>query len=222
MKTIAVIVAHPDDEVLGCGGSIARFSREGWSVHILIMATGLTSRGTVSQTELSKLRQNAQNAAATLNASNIEFYNFPDNAMDTCPLLEVVKSVELFLAKVEPDLIFTHHDGDINIDHDITQRAVMTAARALPKTKPVEILACEILSSSDFGPAEKPIKPHYYIRLDENDVEASLRALECYEGELRAWPHPRSTEALNHQLRLRGAECGATAAEVFEVLKVTR
>ena len=221
-NSVAAIMAHPDDEVLGCGGSLARLSRSGASVQILILATGLTSRGPVGNAPLLALKDQARSAADRLGATTIDFADFPDNAMDSVKLLDIVKQVESFLAKTEPDLIFTHHNGDINIDHDLTQRAVMTATRALPDSKPFDVLACEVLSSTEFGPANKCLKPHLYMRLTEDDVKAAIDALVCYEGEIRDWPHPRSVKALEHQLRLRGAECGVEAAEVFEVLKMVR
>ena len=222
IRTVAAIMAHPDDEVLGCGGSLARLSRSGASVHIFILATGLTSRGPVDKAALLALKDQARAAATTLGASTIDFADFPDNAMDTVSLLEIVKQVGSFVTKIEPDLIFTHHSGDINIDHDLTQRAVMTATRALPKSKPLEVLACEVLSSTEFGPATRRLQPHLYMRLTEEDMRAAIDALTCYKGEIRDWPHPRSTKALEHQLRLRGAESGFDAAEVFEVLRMVR
>lgn len=221
-STVAAIMAHPDDEVLGCGGTLARFSRSNASIHILILATGLTSRGPVDELALGALKKQASLAAGKVGAKTIDFADFPDNAMDSVPLLEIVKKVENFVSKIEPDLVFTHHSGDINIDHDLTQRAVMTAMRSLPNSKPIELLACEILSSSEFGPTDKQIKRHLYFRLSEQDVKSAIEALNCYQGEIREWPHPRSAKALEHQLRLRGAECGAKAAEVFEVLRVVR
>ena len=221
-KKVAVIMAHPDDEVLGCGGSLARLSRSGASVHIFILATGLTSRGPADKAALMALKEQARAAATRLGASTIDFADFPDNAMDSVSLLEIVKQVESFLTKIKPDLIFTHHSGDINIDHDLTQRAVMTATRALPQSKPLEVLACEVLSSTEFGPANKRLQPHLYMRLTEEDMRAAISALICYDGEVRDWPHPRSAQALEHQLRLRGTECGADAAEVFEVLRMVR
>ncbi|OUU53221.1 MAG: hypothetical protein CBC25_01105 [Pelagibacteraceae bacterium TMED65] len=221
-KHIAAIMAHPDDEVLGCGGSLARLSRSGASVHIFILATGLTSRGPVDKASLLALKNQARSAANRLGATTIDFANFPDNSMDSVKLLDIVKQVESFLTKTKPDLIFTHHNGDINIDHDLTQRAVMTATRALPGTQPLDVLACEVSSSTEFGPANKRLQPHLYIRLTEDDVKAAIDALVCYEGEIRDWPHPRSAKALEHQLRLRGAECGVEAAEVFEVLRMVR
>ncbi|MDA0333253.1 MAG: PIG-L family deacetylase [Proteobacteria bacterium] len=222
MKKVAVIMAHPDDEVLGCGASIARLAGEGASVHILIMATGLTSRGEADAKALDALKDETKAAANMLGAASVEFADFPDNAMDTRALLDVVKTVEIFISKTEPDMIFTHHSGDINIDHDITQRAVLTAARMLPDTKPIEILACEVLSSTEFGSADKRLKPHCYIRVSDDNLQAALDALGCYKGEIRQWPHPRSKEALMYQLRLRGAECGWGAAEVFEILRLVK
>ena len=222
IHTVAAIMAHPDDEVLGCGGSLARLSRSGASVHIFILATGLTSRGPADAAALMALKDQARAAAARLGVATIDFADFPDNAMDSVSMLEIVKRVESFVNKIKPDLIFTHHNGDINIDHDLTQRAVMTATRALPKSKPVEVLACEVLSSTEFGPANRRLQPHLYMRLTEEDMNAAIDALTCYENEIRDWPHPRSTKALEHQLRLRGAECGADAAEVFEVLRMVR
>ena len=222
IKKVAVIMAHPDDEVLGCGASIARLAGEGASVHILIMATGLTSRGEADAKALDALKDETKAAANMLGAASVEFADFPDNAMDTRALLDVVKTVEIFIRKTDPDMIFTHHSGDINIDHDITQRAVLTAARMLPDTKPIEILACEVLSSTEFGPADKRLKPHCYIRVGDDNLQAALDALGCYKGEIRHWPHPRSKEALMHQLRLRGAECGWGAAEVFEILRLVK
>ena len=221
-NTVAAIMAHPDDEVLGCGGSLSRWSRSGASVHIFILATGLTSRGPADKASLLSLKDQARSAADRLGAKTIDFAGFPDNAMDSVKLLDIVKQVESFLAKTKPDLIFTHHSGDINIDHDLTQRAVMTATRALPGSKPVDVLACEVLSSTEFGPANKRLQPHFYMRLTEDDVKAAIDALVCYQGEIRDWPHPRSAEALEHQFGLRGAECGAEAAEVFEVLRMVR
>ncbi|MDB2528270.1 PIG-L family deacetylase [Alphaproteobacteria bacterium] len=219
-NTVAAIMAHPDDEVLGCGGSPARLSRSGASVHIFILATGLTSRGLVDNTSLLALKYQARSAADRLGATTIDFADFLENAMDSVKLLDIVKHVGSFSTKTEPDLIFRHHNGDINIDHDLTQRAVMTATRALPGRKPFNVLACEVLSSTEFGPANKRQQPRLYLRLTEDDAKAAIDALVCYEGEIRDWPHPRSAKALEHQLRLRGAECGVEAADVFDVLKM--
>lgn len=222
MKSVAAIFAHPDDEVLGCGASLHRYSSEGYNTHILILATGLASRGPVDEKQIMLLQDQAKAAARILKAKSVEFYDFPDNQMDTVPLLSVVKKVEEFIKRVKPSVIFTHHEGDINIDHDVTNRAVLTALRTLPNTPPVEVFACEILSSTEFGSVNKMFKPHCYIRVADGDSIAAVNALRCYESEVRSWPHPRSEEALMHQIRLRGTECGWGAAEAFEVLRLVK
>ena len=215
-------MAHPDDEVLGCGATIHKFSQEGMLVHLLIMATGLASRGVVKQEALESLKKQTRDAANSLGVFSVEFADFPDNQMDSKPLLEIVKRVEKFIEAIQPDIVFTHHNGDINIDHVITQRAVLTACRPLPASKSCEIFACQVQSSSDFGRSDEQLRADCYVRLSEENVSAALRALSFYHGEIKDWPHPRSKNALEYKLRIRGSECGYHAAEAFEVLRLVR
>ena len=123
----------------------------------------------------------------------------------------------MFLDKTEPSLIITQHSGDINIDYDLTQRDVITATRALPGSKLFDVLACEVLSTTEFGPVNRRLQSHLYVRLTEDDANGAIDALVCYENEIRSWRHPRSSKALKYQLRLSSADCGAQDAEVFEV-----
>ena len=128
--TTLIIVAHPDDEVLGCGGSIAKWSLQG-EVHILIMAEGATSREAVrdvygKQQELSLLAQAAHNAGEILGATSVKLLGLPDNRMDSIDLLDVVKSVEEVIDSLQPDTVVTHHAGDLNVDHRVVHNAVIT------------------------------------------------------------------------------------------------
>ena len=222
MKNVVAIMAHPDDEVLGCGATLSRFAREGCNTHILILATGLTSRGNVDIKQIRDLQDEAKSAARCLGAKSISFENFPDNKMDTIPLLEIIKKVENFIYSKSPDIIFTHHSGDLNIDHQITQRSVLTATRSLPGSKNREIYATEILSSTEFNNPENRIRPDCYFTVSKKDVNASLKALACYKSEIRISPHPRSIEIMKSHLNVRGSECGFEYAECFEVLKIVK
>ena len=177
-------MAHPDDEVLGCGATIHKFSQEGMLVHLLIMATGLASREAVTQEALETLKNQTRDAAQSLGVFSVEFADFPDNQMDTKPLLEIVKRVEKFIKVIQPDIVFTHHRGDINIDHEITQRAVLTACRPLA-VKSCEIFACQVQSSSDFGRSDEQLRADCYVRLSEENVSAALKALSFYDGEIK-------------------------------------
>jgi len=221
-RTVAAVFAHPDDEVLGCGGALALHADAGDAVRILILATGAASRGGDQSTCITELRGQAQQAAEVLGAQGIEFRDFPDNRMDTVALLDVVKNVEQFLYAHPVDVIYTHHAGDMNIDHVITHRAVATACRPTPGTRPVEILACEVNSSTEWAPP--PLTP--FVPTDFLDISASLdrkvSALECYAGELADWPHPRCGEGVRALARWRGTQAGMEAAEAFSLVRRVR
>ena len=222
MRRIAAIFAHPDDEILGCGGALARHAECGDDVRILLLATGLRSRGPSDETAIGKLREEARESAKIVGAKGIEFADFPDNAMDSVPLLDVVKRVEAFLASFAADVIYTHHDGDLNIDHLIVHRAVVTARRPLPNIGPFEILACEVNSSTEWGlPSQTPFIPTDFLDI-ASYVEQKVKALERYRGEIRPWPHPRSSEGVRALARWRGAQCGVEAAEAYRQVRRVR
>ena len=131
-KTILIVAAHPDDEVLGCGASIAKWSNAGESVHVLIMSEGATSRGSVrdvnmNSTELSLLSKSANLAGKILGTSSVKLLGLPDNRMDSLDRLDIIKLVEKEVDRLKPHTVVTHHGGDLNIDHQITHKAVMTA-----------------------------------------------------------------------------------------------
>lgn len=216
---MAVIAAHPDDEVMGFGGTLARFAAAGTEARVLILATGLASRGNVGKLALDKLRDDSRRAADILGVANLEFADFPDNRMDTVALLDVVQRVEAFLDGFAADQIYTHHAGDLNVDHRITQAAVLAACRPLPGRGPQAIFAGEVSSATEWGGSSAvPFVPTDYIDIAET-LERKLAAMQCYGSELRPWPHPRSLEALAAQARNRGSQCGRAAAEAFITLR---
>ena len=225
-REIAAIFAHPDDEVLGAGATLARLADEGAEVRILILATGLESRGKADPATIQSLREQGRAAAEILGAAAIEFADFPDNRMDTVALHDIIRRVEAFAETFDadgPETIFTHHGGDLNIDHRLTHQAVLTAFRPLPGTGSREIVASEVNSSTEWAaPPLAPFVPTVFV-----DVTATVRrkadALAAYEGELRDWPHPRSVEGVHALARTRGMQCGSDAAEAFALVRrVTR
>lgn len=220
-RTVAVIVAHPDDEVLAFGGVIRRHAAAGDKVHILFLATGLAARdakGRADRRALSALRDDARAAGDKLGVSGVVFADFPDNRMDSVPRLDVVKRIEDFLGKTNPDLILTHHRNDLNIDHRITAEGVLTALRPLPGRAPFRIYAGEVLSATEYGWPENRFAPTTYVDIATH-LKSKLAALACYRSELRPWPHPRSSEAVVNLARLRGSECGREAAEALCLIR---
>ena len=221
MKKILVIAAHPDDEVLGCGGAIAKHSDCGDEVHIVIMAEGLTSRDVKRKVEirlgeLENLHQSSKTAAKILGASSLKIFDFPDNRMDSLDLLDVVKKIEEVIREIKPDIIYTHHIGDVNIDHQITHRAVMTACRPLPGNNVQTILFFETPSSTEWQTDESAIKffPNWFIDINKY-MNRKMQALKCYESEMRAYPHPRSYDSVILLAKYRGTTVGMNYVEAF-------
>jgi len=217
--SVAAMFAHPDDEVLACGASLAKHADAGDAVHVLILATGLTSRGEADKAAVEGLRRQARAAAAILGVTSIAFGDFPDNRMDTVPLLSVVQEVERFRAEVRPTLVYTHHGGDLNVDHRIVQQAVVTTFRPVPGTPPHEIRACEVNSSTEWSAAPlPPFEPTMFEPVDAT-LERKVEALACYADEMRDWPHPRSLDGVRALARWRGAQCGRNSAEAFALVR---
>jgi LmbE family N-acetylglucosaminyl deacetylase len=224
---VLVVAAHPDDEVLGCGGTIARLTEEGHDVSIVIVGEGITSRlagedDTVSA-ELRALREDGRRAASDLGVSDLRFLGFPDNRLDTVPLLDVVKSVEAVLGDVRARAVLTHHGGDLNVDHQVVHRAVLTATRPTRGESVTDVLAFEIASSTEwaFQQFEPAFRANLFVDV-EATLERKIAALRRYEGEVREFPHPRSPEALRAIAARWGGATGTRAAEAFELIRGIR
>jgi LmbE family N-acetylglucosaminyl deacetylase len=219
-RRIAVIAAHPDDEVLGCGATMARHSAGGDEVHVLIVAEGATSRSATrdrleSKDRLSQLAASAHRANELLGTTNLELLEFPDNRMDSVDLLDVVKAIETFLERSKPHTVYTHWPFDLNVDHRIVSEAVQTACRPVPQSMQEQMLFFEVPSSTEWRAiAARSFEPNHFVEVSAT-LELKRRALAIYAGEMRPWPHPRSLEAVESLARWRGASVGVKAAEAF-------
>lgn len=218
---VLVVAAHPDDEVLGCGATIAKHTQQGDSVYILILAEGVTSRAQqhnrkMWQSELSSVATASKRAGEILGATSVALKEFPDNRMDGCELLDVVKTVEESIFKYQPEVIYTHHIGDVNIDHQYTHRAVVTACRPVPQHPVKTLLFFEVPSSTEWQPpgSSSSFVPNWYVDIRKT-LDLKCQALEAYATEMRQWPHPRSIEAVNYLAKWRGCCVGIEAAEAF-------
>jgi LmbE family N-acetylglucosaminyl deacetylase len=222
-----VVAAHPDDEVLGCGATAARLVREGHEVYIAILGEGITSRyqqrEKADRSLVDALHAQAREAARKIGARDVSLHNLPDNRFDCVPLLEIIKVVEDLVARIAPQVIYTHHNGDLNIDHLVVHRAVLTATRPTPGQPVREIYAFEVPSSTEwaFQRLESPFRPNVFVEI-EDTLETKIEALACYESESRRFPHPRSPEALRAIAARWGSVVGCQAAEAFELVRAVR
>jgi N-acetylglucosamine malate deacetylase 1 len=218
-ETVLAVVAHPDDEVLGAGGTLARHAAKGDAVHILFLADGVGARGD-DKAALERRVKAARFAASALGAREPEFLGLPDNRLDRLELLDIVQPVEKIIRKIVPQTIYTHHAGDLNIDHVICQRAVLTACRPLPGAAVLRIYAMEVASSTEWSPPdpENIFVPTHFVDISDS-LAAKRRALEAYAEEMRPFPHARSYEAVEALATWRGASAGLRAAEAFMVVR---
>jgi LmbE family N-acetylglucosaminyl deacetylase len=222
MERVLIVAAHPDDEILGVGATAARHAAAGDQVRALIVAQGAASRGPKSKGtrgEVAALRTAAKAAAKALGCQPPDFLGLPDNRLDSMDLLDVVKEIETVFAKLKPTIVYTHHASDLNIDHGIVCRAVLTAARPLPGSTVKAIYAYETPSSSEWRvPQEPAFDPNHFVEIGAF-LDRKMKALRCYKGEMRPFPHARSLEAVEALAQWRGATAGVKAAEAFQVLR---
>ena len=224
-RRILVIAAHPDDEVLGCGGTVARRVAEGFEVSTLILGEGITSRDDKSQKRkregsLKSLKRNIYKANAITGVKNLFLFNFPDNRFDTVALLDIVKVIEKVKEKVKPDIIYTHHKNDLNIDHRITYNAVLTACRPIAGNTVKEIYSFEVPSSTEWN-YPYLFSPNAFVDIS-GMIKKKIKAFKYYKSELREFPHPRSKETIEAIARHRGSVSGVEYAEGFEVIRIVK
>jgi len=218
-KTILIVAAHPDDELLGAGATAIARAKAGDSVHVLILGQGALSREGSAQSDVHALQDSAKAAASSAGFASVSFATFPDNAFDSVPLLDITKEVEKHLAKLKPDVVYTHHEHDLNVDHRLTFQAVLTASRPCNENAPAELLTFETLSSTEWQSKDhKQFAPTIYVDVAKT-LDAKIEALGAYESEMRAYPHSRSNEGVRILAQYRGLESGLEAAEAFQLVR---
>jgi len=217
---ILIIVAHTDDETLGLGGTIFKHVLNGDKVYAISMTNGIASRGKSQKSKILERIQSSRQAAKILGFTWFKSANFPDNAMDSIPLLKIVKIIEKVKNQIKPTIIYTHSSADLNIDHRIVSQATLTAFRPQPNDSWLEIRAFEVVSSTDYG--HKSITnlflPNLYI--DISDAwNKKLEALKKYDVEIKDSPHSRSYAGIENLAKYRGSQSGLNYAEAFEIIR---
>lgn len=222
-----IVVAHPDDELLGLGATMHRLINEEKCVtHVVILGEGITSRSDTRDTslwqrEIEVHRNNIKLAQAAIGYHSVGIYDFPDNRFDSVALLDLIKVIEKEKKSFEPDVIFTHHGGDVNIDHQRTFEAVVTACRPLQSERVKTIITFETPSGTEWRASSDPrhFIPNLFFTVSEEDINAKIKGMESYEFEKRAYPHPRSPEALKIYAQKWGITVGVPYAEAFNCVR---
>ena len=215
-----VVVAHPDDEVLGAGATIRKLENEGHRVAVAIMDGNAAARKDLSQT----LKEDEKQAMDMLGISKVYSADFPNIRMNTVAHLELVQFIERCIEDWGAEAIITHHPSDTNNDHLMTSQAAQAACRLFQRRKGIpslqRVLLMEVPSSTEWSldAASNRFIPNLFVEIGEEGVQQKIQALEKYQGVIRPYPHPRSEEALRGLAAYRGAQAGCNYAEAFQIV----
>jgi LmbE family N-acetylglucosaminyl deacetylase len=220
IERVLAVAAHADDEILGAGGTLAVHRAAGHPVMLLILSTSGTSRpGTAhDHAQVQAHRTACAQKVADLYRAELALADFPDNRFDTVPQLRLAQTVEDAVRDWQPTIVYSHSAADLSRDHQLTATAVAAATRPQPGTSVRTVLAWEVRSATEWG-IHQPFRPTWFQPLTDDALALKRQALNIYASELRPWPHTRSLEALEHQVRARGSEIGVDAAEAFDVIR---
>ena len=214
-ENVLVIAAHPDDETLGMGGTIHRLSLLGSRVRVVFLSDGVGAREEIRES-LESRRTAAINALSLLNCSDVCFYDFPDNCMDTVPFIDIVKTIEKDIDLFNPTVLFTHFPHDLNIDHRTTSQACLVAARPKVNQKVKALLYFEVQSSTEWNFGASQFIPSLFVDIT-NSFESKMKALREYQVEIEDFPEARSYAGLEARSTVRGVTVGVSKAEAFQV-----
>ena len=222
MSVILVVAAHPDDEVLGCGGTIAKLSAEN-DIYTLILGEGVTSRNNSvgkQADELKSLKKDILSANKILGTKKVFIKDLPDNKFDTVPLLDIIKIIETLISELKPEYVFTHHYGDLNIDHRIVYDAVLTACRPVEQCPVKKLVSFEVPSSTEWNSHSliNCFHPTIFENIDKT-IDKKTDAMSAYRNEIRLNPHSRSPEKIRALAQVRGAVAGMEFAEAFMLIR---
>jgi LmbE family N-acetylglucosaminyl deacetylase len=216
--SIVIVAAHPDDEVLGAGATLAAHARAGRPVHAVVVSEGASSRYDGDMAEA--LRECGKRAADRLGLASITFEDLPDQRLDSLPLITITQRVETIIERLQPEIVYTHFPGDVNTDHQIVARATWIACRPYSVPALRRFAVFETPSSTEWAwpYGDSALAPNHFVDVSET-LDAKLAAIECYESELRDYPHPRSRRALTERAAYWGSQVGRRYAEPFRVLR---
>lgn len=215
-NNLLIVAAHPDDEIIGCGGTILKLKKN-YNIEAIFMTDGISSRykKNTPRKKIKNRREECLRVFKYLKIKKPTFCNFPDNQMDKVPLIEIVKVLEKKINKFKPNTIMTHFENCLNIDHRLTYQAVITAARPLKNSSVKKILSFEVPSSTDWALfSKKNFQPNYFVDISIY-IKKKIHALKLYKSELKKYPHSRSIKNIKSLAQIRGTSCGVNYAEGF-------
>ena len=220
---ILVFAAHPDDDILGCGGMIAKRVKEGATVRVEFIAEGTSCRFDDPNDPLIEKQLKARTLSGiksleSLGVDSYDFHNLPCGRLDQIPQIAINKIMETAIIDFEPEIVFTHSSTDTNMDHRIVNLCTLVAARPTTNKSIKKIYSYEILSSTEWR-FDCVFRPNYFLSLDQSHLSAKIKAFSFYTSEVQEYPHPRSFLGIETLARYRGMQCGTDLAEAYSLIR---
>lgn len=220
-QKVLVVAAHPDDEVLGMGGTLLKHHNEGDTISVMFMSDGVTGRDFIydpvaRSKEIQGRKEMAFQAGSLFGTQDITFLDLPNLRMDKEYLLELTKHIEKRVSEVEPDVVYTHFSSDTNVDHGVTHKACIVALRPVPGRKVASLRLFEICSSTEYSVLNSgnDFVPNLFVDITAF-AEQKFDLIRCYDYEMREFPHPRSERSIKARDTFRGTSVGIESAEAF-------
>jgi LmbE family N-acetylglucosaminyl deacetylase len=216
-ENVLAICAHPDDETLGLGGTLARHVESGDNVSVLIFADGQFKRDNTAS-GIKKRQNQAKKACSIIGVKKIEFLNFTDQKLDTVPLVEIINKIEIAIKKSHTGILYVHHWGDVNQDHRRLFEASLVACRPYSSSTVKQLICFETPSSTGWGSSQNNFIPNLFVDI-EKTIDKKIKALREYKEEIGRFPHPRSIEAIENRSKFWGSTVGIKNAEAFHIVR---
>ena len=220
-KRILILSPHADDEVLGCGGSISKYSKKGYEINVLILTNANKGAPDVfSEKDIKIVRKEAKQANKIIGTKRLYFEDLPALRLNQIPTYKISKIIDSYIKKIQPEIIFLPSGNDIHEDHKIIFKAAKVSARINKKTTIKKILSYEVLSETEWNENEKAFNPNYYVNLNKSNINDKVNAFLKYKSQIKKLPHPRSREGILNLSKVRGSQVYMRYAEAFKVEKI--
>ena len=220
-KKILILSPHADDEILGCGGFISKYSKLKYQINVLILTNANIGAPEIYSPQLiKKIRNESKEANNFIGTNNLYFENLPALNLNNYPIYKITNIINKYISKSNPEIILIPSKNDIHEDHKIIFNAAKVSTRFNKKRNLKKILSYEVLSETEWNEDEKSFNPNYFVSLDKSDIMKKVKAFLKYKSQVKKSPHPRSKEAIINLSKVRGSQVFTKYAEAFKVEKI--
>ena len=212
---------HADDEILGCGGFISKYSKKNYQINVLILTNANKGAPEIYSTkDINQIRNEAKRANKIIGTKKLFFENLPALNLSNYPIYKITNTIDKYIIDIDPEIVLIPSVNDIHDDHKVIFKAAKISMRTNKKSNLKKILSYEVLSETEWNENEKSFNPNYFVRLSKSDINNKVNAFLKYKSQVKKFPHPRSKEAILNLSRVRGSQVFMEYAEAFKVEKI--